>query len=97
MKKRSGASAKKEVWHLRLYVAGQSPKCVAALENIKKILDEHLKQRYTIELVDLIKIRDSLEGDQILAIPTPCPKAACAGSVKSLEIFPTQRENVSRP
>ena len=70
MKKRSGPSAEKEAWCLRLYVADHTPRSVAALANLKKILDEHLKQPYTIELMDLLKNPQLAERDQILAIPT---------------------------
>src|ERR1017187_5038558 len=70
MKKRSGSSAEKEAWCLRLYVADHTPRSVAALANLKKICDEHLEQPYTIELMDLMKNPQLAERDQILAIPT---------------------------
>ncbi len=60
----------KEMWHLRLYVAGQTPKSVAAFANLKKICEQHLKGQYTIEVVDLIENPKLAKGDQILAIPT---------------------------
>jgi circadian clock protein KaiB len=59
-----------ETWELRLYVAGQTPKSVAALTNLKKYCEEHLKGRYQIEVVDLLLHPQLAEGDQILAIPT---------------------------
>ena len=55
---------------LRLYVAGQTPKSIAALANLKKICEEHLAGKYRIEIVDLIKNPTLAKGDQILAIPT---------------------------
>jgi circadian clock protein KaiB len=55
---------------LRLYVAGQTPKSLAALSNLKKICDEHLNGRYKIEVIDLVKNPQLAQGDQILAIPT---------------------------
>ena len=61
---------KQEMWHLRLYVAGQTPKSIAAFANLKKICEEHLKGQYTIEVVDLIENPKLAKGDQILAIPT---------------------------
>jgi len=61
---------KKKPWILRLYVAGQTPKCLLALVNLKKICEEHLRDRYTIEVVDLLKQPQLAQGDQILAIPT---------------------------
>lgn len=59
-----------ELWHLRLYVAGQTPKCQAALANLKRICIEHLEGRYTLEVVDLLEHPQLAKGDQILAIPT---------------------------
>lgn len=60
----------KETWNLRLYVAGQSPKCLEAFANLKQICEEHLQGRYTIEVVDLLENPQLAGGDQILAIPT---------------------------
>jgi circadian clock protein KaiB len=59
-----------ETWQLRLYVAGRSPKSVAAYANLVRICDEHLGGRYTIEVVDLLKNPHLARGDQIVAIPT---------------------------
>ena len=57
-------------WELRLYVAGQTPKSLAAFSNLKKICEEHLEGKYRIEVIDLLKNPRLAEGDQILAIPT---------------------------
>jgi circadian clock protein KaiB len=59
-----------EVWQLRLYVAGQTPRSIAAFANLKKICDTHLAGRYNLEVVDLVKHPQLAAGDQILAIPT---------------------------
>jgi circadian clock protein KaiB len=59
-----------ELWELRLYVAGQTPKCLAAFSNLKTICEEHLQGRYHIELVDLLQTPALARGDQILAVPT---------------------------
>ena len=59
-----------DVWELRLYVAGQTPNSVRAFANLKKIGEEHLKGKYTIEVIDLLKNPQLAAGDQILAIPT---------------------------
>jgi len=59
-----------EVWELRLYVAGQTPKSLTAFANLKRICEEHLKGKYSIEVVDLLKSPQLAAGDQILAIPT---------------------------
>jgi len=57
-------------WELRLYVAGQTPRSLAAFANLKKICEEHLAGQYHIEVIDLIKQPQLASGDQILAIPT---------------------------
>ncbi len=59
-----------EQWDLRLYVAGQTPKSIAAFDNLKRICDEHLPGRYRIEVIDLIRNPKLARDDQILAIPT---------------------------
>ena len=59
-----------ERWELRLYVAGQTPKSVAAFSNLKRVCEEHLAGKYKIEVVDLIKNPQLAQGDQIVAIPT---------------------------
>jgi len=57
-------------YNLRLYVAGQTPKSVAAIANIKKLCDQYLPDRYSIEIVDLLKNPELAQRHQILAIPT---------------------------
>ncbi len=64
------AETHSDVYTLRLYVAGQTPKSVAAFTNLKKICEEHLAGRYKIEVVDLLENPKLARGDQILAIPT---------------------------
>jgi circadian clock protein KaiB len=59
-----------ERWQLRLYVAGQTPKSITALANLKKLCETHLAGRYEIEVIDLLKNPKLAAGDQILAIPT---------------------------
>jgi len=59
-----------KTWELRLYVAGQTPRSVAAFANLKKICEEHLEGQYRIEVIDLLKKPQLAAGDQILAIPT---------------------------
>jgi circadian clock protein KaiB len=59
-----------ETYELRLYVAGQTPKSVQAFANLKAICEAHLKGRYRIEVVDLLKNPTLARGDQILAVPT---------------------------
>jgi circadian clock protein KaiB len=57
-------------WKLRLYVAGQTPRSLVAFVNLKRICEEHLKGRYTIEVIDLVVTPHLARDDQILAIPT---------------------------
>ncbi|HEY9639218.1 MAG TPA: circadian clock KaiB family protein [Coleofasciculaceae cyanobacterium] len=59
-----------EQWELRLYVAGQTPKSVAAFANLKKLCEEHLHDQYRIEVIDLLQNPELAKQDRILAIPT---------------------------
>jgi circadian clock protein KaiB len=85
-----GSHVAKDVFELRLYVAGQTPKSLAALANLKRICDEHLKQEYRIEVIDLVKHPQLAQGDQILAIPTlvrrvPVPLRKIIGDLSNTE------------
>ncbi len=64
------ASLPAEIWELRLYVAGVTPKSIEAFANLKNICEEHLAGKYHIEVVDLLESPRLARGDQILAIPT---------------------------
>jgi circadian clock protein KaiB len=82
--------AAEEKWNLRLYTAGQSPKSLAALENLKRVCEEHLAGRYTIEVVDLLKNPRLAKDDQIVAIPTlvrklPEPLRRMVGDLSNTE------------
>jgi circadian clock protein KaiB len=72
--RRSGSKEKESeaeaIWDLRLYVAGQSKKSLAAFANLKKLCDEYVPGQYRIEVVDLVKNPKLAAGDQIVAIPT---------------------------
>ena len=59
-----------KLWQLRLYVTGQTPKSLTAFSNLKKICESHLKGRYRITVIDLVKQPQLAKGDQILAVPT---------------------------
>ena len=79
-----------ERWDLRLYTAGQSPKSLAALSNLKRICDEHLPGRYSIEVIDLMKNPRLAKDDQIVAIPTvvrklPAPLRKVIGDLSDEE------------
>jgi circadian clock protein KaiB len=60
----------RRTWRLRLYVAGQTPKSIAALANLKRLCEEHLAGRYRIEIVDLVKQPQLARRDEIVVIPT---------------------------
>jgi len=69
-KNRKSTGLPGEVWELRLYVAGHTPKSITAFNNLKKICEEHMPGKYHIEVIDLVKNPQLAKGDQILAIPT---------------------------
>jgi circadian clock protein KaiB len=77
-------------WNLRLYVAGQTPKSVTALANLKKICEQHLPEKYHIEVIDLVRNPQLARTDQILAIPTlvrnlPTPIKKIIGDLSNTE------------
>ena len=86
----AGANGAEEVWELRLYTAGQTPRSVAAFANLKKLCEEHLPGRYKIEVIDLMKHPQLAAGDQIVAIPTlvrklPEPLRRIVGDLSNTE------------
>jgi circadian clock protein KaiB len=79
-----------DVWNLRLYIAGQTSKSLTALSNLKAICEEHLKGKYNLEIIDLLKTPHLASGDQILAIPTlvrrlPPPMRKIIGDLSKTE------------
>jgi circadian clock protein KaiB len=58
------------IWELKLYVAGNTQKSIAALKNLQKYCEEYLQGKYRIEVIDLLKKPQLAEGDQIFAVPT---------------------------
>src|SRR5215813_6121299 len=77
-------------YNLRLYVAGQTPKSLAAISNLKKLCEKHLTGRYTIEVIDLMKDPALAQRDQIVAIPTlirhlPEPLTRIIGDLSNAE------------
>lgn len=79
-----------EHYHLRLYVAGQTSKSLAAMVNLKRVCEEHLAGRYEIEVIDLLVNPKLAAGDQILAIPTlvrklPAPLKRIIGDLSNTE------------
>ena len=79
-----------EMFDLKLYVAGQTPKALRAFANLRKICDEHLEGRYRIEVIDLLENPTLGQGDQILALPTlvrrlPVPIKKIIGDLSNTE------------
>jgi circadian clock protein KaiB len=93
-----------DIWELRLYVAGQTPKALTAFSNLKKICEEHLAGKYRIEVIDLLENPQLARGDQIVALPTlvrnlPQPIRKIIGDLSNtervlvgLDLRPLQRE-----
>jgi circadian clock protein KaiB len=77
-------------YSLRLYVAGQTPKSLAAIANLKRICEDHLAGRYPIEVIDLLITPQLAAGDQIVALPTlvrrlPAPLKRIIGNLSDTE------------
>jgi circadian clock protein KaiB len=77
-------------WKLRLYIAGQTPRSLAAIDNLRRICADHLDERYEIEVVDLVKNPGLARRDQVLAIPTlvrqiPAPAKKIIGDLSNVE------------
>jgi circadian clock protein KaiB len=80
----------RRTWRLRLYVAGQTPKSITALANLKRLCEGHLAGRYRIEVVDLLKWPHLARRDEIVAIPTlvrqlPTPIRKIIGDLSNVE------------
>jgi circadian clock protein KaiB len=87
---RAEPSNSSERWDLRLYVAGQTARAIAAFANLQKICEEHLPGQYRIEVIDLLKQPQLARGDQILAVPTlvrklPQPVRKIIGDLSNTE------------
>lgn len=77
-------------WDLRLYIAGQTSRSAIALQNLKRICETHLKGKYRIEVIDVLKNPQLAHGDQILALPTlvrklPAPMKKIIGDLSHEE------------
>jgi circadian clock protein KaiB len=89
-KRRPAKTSRGEFYRLRLYIAGQTPNSMAAIDNLKKICEYKLQGRYRIEVVDLLKKPQLAKGDQIIAIPTlvrrlPPPVKKIIGNLSKTE------------
>ncbi len=90
VKRRIVANPDAELWQLRLYVTGQTPKSLAAFANLKKICESNLKGHYRITVIDLLKHPQLAKGDQILAVPTvvrklPKPVRTIIGTLSNID------------
>jgi circadian clock protein KaiB len=79
-----------KLWQLRLYVMDSTPKSLTAFSNLKKFCESHIKGRYRITVIDLVKQPQLAKGDQILAVPTvvrtlPSPVRIIIGSLSDTE------------
>ena len=82
--------AESKCYILRLYVAGQTPKSVVAITNIKNICEENLKGRYVLDVIDLYQQPQLAQGEQIIAVPTlikklPLPLRRIIGDMSNTE------------
>ena len=80
----------KAEWDLRLYVAGPTPRAIAALANLENICEAHLAGKYHITVIDLLKTPQVARGDQIIAVPTlvrtlPVPVRKIIGDLSDTE------------
>jgi circadian clock protein KaiB len=92
VKRRASASHRRpaKLWQLRLYVTDSTPRSLTAFANLKKFCETHLKGRYRITVIDLVKQPKLAKGDQILAIPTvvrrlPKPVRIILGNLSDTE------------
>ena len=92
VKRRASGSPRRpaKLWQLRLYVMDTTPKSLTAFSNLKKFCETHLKGRYRITVIDLVKRPHLAKGDQILAIPTvvrklPKPVRTIIGNLSDTE------------
>ena len=88
--KKTRGNGAEPVWELRLYTAGQTPKSLAALANLKRLCEENLKGKYKIEVIDLMANPRLAKEHQIVAIPTlvkklPSPLRQIIGDLSDKE------------
>jgi len=89
-KKQAAKTSRSDLFILRLYIAGQTPNSITAIANLKKICEEKLQGKYSIEVVDLLEKPQLAKGDQIIAIPTlvrrlPPPVKKIIGNLSKTE------------
>jgi circadian clock protein KaiB len=84
------SGVEKDHYNLKLYIAGQTPKSIAAIANLKRLCEQHLAGRYNVEVVDLVENPRLAQNDQIVAIPTlirslPAPVRRIIGDLSNTE------------
>jgi circadian clock protein KaiB len=87
---RTGRKAPSKLYILKLYVAGQSPKSVNAIANMKKLCEANLQGRYVLDVIDLYQQPQLAQGEQIIAVPTlirklPSPLRRIIGDMSNTE------------
>ncbi len=90
IKEKKPRKSTKDMWILRLYVAGQTPKAITAFTNLKKICEEQLDGKYSIEVIDLLENPQLANEYQIVALPTlirklPVPVRKIIGDLSDTE------------
>jgi len=90
IKEKKPRKTTKDMWILRLYVAGQTPKAITAFSNLKRICEEQLDGKYSIEVIDLLKNPHLAKEYQIVALPTlirklPVPVRKIIGDLSDTE------------
>lgn len=90
VRSRPAPRPRRDLWALRLYVAGQTPRSITAFANLKRLCEEHLPGRHTIEVIDLSKYPERAHGDGIVALPTlvrklPTPIKRVIGDLSNFE------------
>lgn len=83
-------TATRRTWRLRLYVAGQTPRSIAALANLKRLCETRMAGQYEIEVIDLLRHPHLARQDQIVAVPTlvrklPRPMRKIIGDLSARE------------
>jgi circadian clock protein KaiB len=84
------AAGGNETYVLRLYVTGQTPRSLRAIENIKRICEKHLSGRYDLEVIDIYQRPSLAAGERIIAVPTlvkslPAPIRRFVGDLSDTE------------
>jgi circadian clock protein KaiB len=87
--KQAASRSRQEKYVLRLYISGSTPKSARAVENIKRVCEQHLKGRYTLEVVDIYQQANLARDEQIVAVPTlikrlPAPLRRLIGDMSDL-------------